>query len=61
WYGSGLNTHAMIQPRREFAVKVIELSSLWSSDLFGGYYPLFMLMPAYAPQFCFPSWRNCMP
>ena len=44
WTGRGLGAHVMLQPAREFIVKIIE-PSLWSSDLLLGHFLLFMLTP----------------
>ncbi|KAH8833637.1 glycosyltransferase family 48 protein [Flagelloscypha sp. PMI_526] len=45
WYGRGLGNSTMIQPAREFVVKILEVS-LWSSDLVIAHLLLFMLTPA---------------
>lgn len=44
WYGRGLGNKAMVQPAREFVVKIVEMS-LWSSDFLLGHLLLFILTP----------------
>lgn len=51
WYGRGLGSSALLQPAREFIVKIVEMS-LWSSDFITGHLLLFILtVPLLIPFF----------